>query len=159
MALSKALRNLLAEHQAGRNKAQKMADSRVQEMIENLSDWIDSHNSLFQWNASEGLNGSTASTLAPAAGALSATVEVDLTDSLNKVNLFNQSAQVTVSITGGTAAGRAINGGSSPVVLTMVDGKASLLASATGTGTVILGLSAPSPAGLGVSDALTITFS
>jgi hypothetical protein len=159
MALSKSLKNLLKEHQLGRNKAQKMADSRVQEALEALADWVSSHDSLFQWNAAEGLNGATASTKAPAALALSTTVEVDLTDSLNKTNTFAQNASVTVSISSGTATGKKINGGTAPIVLSMVDGKATLTASATAAGTMVLGLSAPSPAGLAVSDVLTITFS
>jgi hypothetical protein len=112
-----------------------------------------------QWNGTGGPNGTGASALAPAASVLSVDAEVWVTDTFNMRDILNQTSMVTVSITGGTATGATIDGGAGPVVLTMVDGKASVLAAATSTGTIILGLSAPSPAGLNVADVLTITLS
>ena len=148
MALSKALKNLFKEHQAGRRKAQKMADSRVQEALEGLLDWMMAHDAAFHLSAPT-----------PAGGARSATVTCKLEDADGVLDPWNCSSHVTLSITGGTASGKKLNGGTSPVVLTMDEGLTTALASATSTGTLILGLSAPSPAGLDATATLTITFS
>lgn len=159
MALSNELRRLIQSAELGETNDAKYVDRHAQEALAALIMWVESHDSLFQFLGAEGLNGATASTLAPAGGVLSVDVEVDLTDTLNKLDTFNQSAEVTVTMFGGSATGKKLNGGTSPVVLTMQDGKATVTASATSTGTMILHLSAPSPASLGVTDVLTITLS
>jgi len=159
MSLSSELQRLIASAEAGKTNDQKFMDRHMQEALAALLMWVESHDAMYQWNASEGLNGTTASTAAPTAGLLTYTAEGDLTDAANIPDAFRQNGDVTVSITGGSATAKKINGGTAPVVLTMVDGKATLTATATSTGTLILGLSAPHPASADVTDVLTITFS
>ena len=95
----------------------------------------------------------------PAGGARSASVMLAVYDANSNLNTFDQSSYCTVSITGGGATGKKINGVAGPIVVHMVNGQALLTVTATSVGTLILGLSAPSPAGLAVASTATITFS
>lgn len=115
-----------------------------------LANWVLDQDSKIAW---------TPNTLAPAVGLRSVTASLSVQNAGGFTDFFNGSTTVTATITGGTALGHALNGLSVPVILKMVDGAAHLLVSATGAGTVTVGLSAPTPAGLAVIDVLTVTFS
>lgn len=65
---------------------------------------------------------------------------------------------VTVTITGGSATGKKIDGVAGPTVYTMVDGKVTIAVSATGAGNVTLGLSASDPS-LTQTSTCTVTLS
>ena len=93
------------------------------------------------------------------AGALAGEdVEISSVDANDVVNTFDSVSEVTVTITGGTATTPTIDGGAGPVDVTVVDGVISVEIAAAGAGTVILGLSA-GPAGIDVSDTITVTLS
>lgn len=102
-----------------------------------------------------------AAAVAPDAGELSVDVELEIQDANDVLNQFgeNTARRTQVNITGGTAAGPTVDGLNPDVTLTFVDGKAKVTVAATGTGTVILGLTDVDSHGLTVTDAVTVTFS
>ena len=148
MSLSNNLRNFIIDMRDGILEGLFIPKRDVLSLLGNMTNWIEAHSTKF-W-----LTGSV-----PAAGARTANVKLAVYDAANVQNNFDQTSYCTVSITGGGAAGRKINGGTAPIVCTMVDGEVTIEVSATGVGTVILGLSLPSPAGLAVASTATITFS
>lgn len=151
MTLSQGQRNFLANTaDTGFNDGPVMNLLDAYGLIGLLANWVLAQDSQIVW---------TPDTLAPAAGLRSATASLAVQNAGGFTDFFNEYTTVTATITGGTATGKALNGSASPAILTMVDGVASLLVSATGAGTVTVGLSAPTPAGLTVTDVLTVTFS
>ncbi len=155
--LSSDMRNFLKDVQPDGNLRGPLLDDKDGLILLALmSNWIMDHNAKMQWDASEGLNGATASTLAPASGVLSGSTDVVVTDSLDKENWLDQTSTVLCTVTG-TATGKTINGEAGPLTLTMVDGRASVEWAATSTGTIILTLSASNPSMS--HDVLTITLS
>lgn len=155
--LSSDMRNFLKDVQPDGNLRGPLLDDKEGLLLMALmSNWIMDHNAKMQWNGAEGLNGATASTLAPAGGVRSGSTDVVVTDSLDKHNWLDQSSTVLCTVTG-TATGKLVNGVAGPITLTMVDGKASVAWSATSAGTIILTLSASNPSMS--HDVLTITLS
>ena len=148
MSLSNNLRNFITDMRDGILEGLFIPKRDVLSLLGNMTNWIESHSTKF-W-----LTGSV-----PATGILVAPVKLAVYDAASIQNVFDQTSSVTVSITGGGATGKKIDGVVGPTVYTMVDGEVTILASATSTGTLILGLSAPTPAGLAVASTATITFS
>jgi hypothetical protein len=115
------------------------------------------------WNSGvEGLNGVTANTAAGVIGlAQENTVKLAMADGSNNINGLSQGNQVTVTVSG-TATNKLIDAGdgfvAGPVVVTLVDGEATLTTKAdyATTETLILTLSAPS-AGKTADGTYTIT--
>jgi hypothetical protein len=66
-----------------------------------------------------------------------------VTNGIGIKDLINSLSTVQVSVTGGTASGKTINGGAGPVTVTFAKGAASASINATSAGTVTLGLSSP----------------
>lgn len=96
-------------------------------------------------------------------GAVNANVAVPLevTDGDGTKNILNSVSFVTVSISGGTATGKTIDGVAGPVVKPIVRGATQVLVKATGAGTVTLALSAPMHPSetLNVADTAVVTLS
>jgi hypothetical protein len=158
MALSKDLRNIVKGVEAGDDDGQLFASRQVMDALGALLSWVGSNDTLIQWDGSEGLNGATGSTLAPAAGVLSASVKMKVTSADNVQNPFRQNGKATVTLTG-TATGKTINGVAGPLVVELVDGEAEVLLAGTSTGTIIATLSAGLPSQLSATDVLTVTLS
>ena len=175
MALTNNERQFIQAVEQGESTFQFPPKRDVLGLIGTVISWVESQDTQF-----------TLSCPTPAADALSAVATVTV-GSATAADPFNQSASVKVSITGGNAAGRVLigpvpaetlvsvptdkqavtqpewqeNAASSGqhLVLTMQDGVAHFTVSATAAGTVILGLSQPTPSGLAVISTLTVTFS
>jgi hypothetical protein len=148
MALSSDIRNFIKDSQLGLTNGPVIGDREGLELLGQVVNWVTSHDSQLV------LSGPAA----PAASARTNTVTLSIEDAAGKLNNMNQTSTVVVTVTGG-ASGKLINGVAGPITVTMVDGQASLAVSATSVGTLILGLSAPSPAGLTVTSTHTTTFS
>ena len=148
MTLSNNLRNFIVDMRDGILEGLFIPKRDVLSLLGAMTNWVEAHSTKF-W-----LTGTV-----PGAGVLVAPVTLAVYDAANVMNGFDQTSNVLVSITGGGAAGKKIDGVVGPTRYTMVDGQVTIMASATGVGTLILGLSAPSPAGLAVASTATITFS
>jgi hypothetical protein len=144
MALSPELRNLIKT--AAEVNDQKFASRQMHEILAAVTNWVASHDSQFT------LSGS-----APAGGALSAIATVSLKDAAGKVDVFNQTASVVLTASGGT--GPTLNGATGPVTVTMVDGQSDVIVTNGATGTVALAMSSPTPSGLTVTGTLNVVFS
>ncbi len=158
MALSKDLRNIIAGVESGDDSGQLFASRQVMEALGALISWVEGGDTLIQWDGDEGLNGATASTLAPAALVTSVDVKLKVTNAANVQDPLRQNASATVTLTG-TATAKTINGVAGPLVVELVDGEAEVTLAATTTGTIIATLSAGSPAALSATDVLTVTLS
>ncbi len=99
--------------------------------------------------------------IAAPAGDLSIDVDLEIQDADDVLNQFgeNTARRTQVDITGGTAAGPTVDGVNPDVTNTFLDGKAKVTVAATGTGTVILGLTDVDSHGLTVTDTVVVTFS
>lgn len=99
--------------------------------------------------------------IAPAAGLLEVDVDLEIHDANDVLNQFgeNTARRTQVNITGGTAAGPTVDGLNPDANVTFLDGKGSVKVAATGTGTVVLGLTDVDTHGLVVTDTVTVTFS
>jgi len=149
MSLSNNLRSFIAGMRAGIMRGLFIPKRDVLTLLGNMTNWIEAHSTKF-WLTLLAV---------PAGGARTAQVKLAVYDASSVQNNMDQTSYCTVSITGGGAAGKMIDGVVGPTVYTMVDGEVTIEVSATGVGTVILGLSLPSPAGLAVASTATVTFS
>jgi hypothetical protein len=158
MALSKDLRNIVAAVESGDDSGQLFASRQVMEALGALIGLAEAGDTRIQWEGSEGLNAATASTLAPAGGVLSVSVNLKVTNANNVHNPLRQNAKATVTLTG-TASDKTVNGVAGPLEIELVDGAASVVLAASTTGTIIATLSLGSPAALSATDVLTVTLS
>ena len=149
MSLSNNEREFLLNAALGKKDGPFIPKRELLDIVGNMANWITSHSTKF-WLTLLAV---------PGAGVRTAQVKLAVYDASSIQNVFDQTSYCTVSITGGGAAGKKINGVAGPLVITMVDGEATIEVSATGVGTAILGLSLPSPAGLAVASTATVTFS
>lgn len=150
MALSQDVRNFIKDLRDSSLDGLHISDRSGLELLGAVVNWMESRDSAYDIDYSSG---------APAGGARSSLVNLKLNDADGVKNLFNQTSKVTVTITGGTATGPTIDGAAGPTEYTMQDGEKEIAVAATSTGTVVLGLSAPDPSGLTVTDTHTVTFS
>jgi hypothetical protein len=158
MALSKDLRNMIKAVESGDDDGQLFASRQVMDSLGELIKWVEGGDSLIQWDASEGLNGVGASSLAPAASVLSVSANMKVTNSGDQHNPLRQNASVMVTLSG-SATAKSINGVAGPLLVELVDGAASVTLAATSTGTIIATMSAGLPSQLSAIDVLTVTLS
>lgn len=132
----------------------------IKDFLIDLRSWVLSNDVLVQFTGGlNGLNGvGTNNYAGPIAGV---SVPLVVTDGDGTTDILNSVSFVTISISGGTAAGAKIDGGAGPVTKLFVRGQSSVVVSATSAGTVTLALSAASHPSqtLNAADTASVTLS
>jgi len=115
------------------NSSVELSAASSQEALET---WVQSGDMIIQFFSVNGPSSDNTYS-GPHAGTL---VNVGVTNGVGVLDPFNNTATIELAITGGTAASPKINGVVGPVLLTVSHGMASATISASGAGSVLLGL-------------------